>query len=211
MSQQASSRTVSISPAPAKYPFFPDNEEFWFEAQRAFGAASYGASEFGEVMTTVGRIASGDYDGWYNEWDATAERVFAEAEAQRAAGHRVSARDGYLRAAAYFRTSEFFLHGNHEDPRIYSAYETSINAYKLGCPLYDPPILPVEIPHENTTLPGLLPSCRRARRHASAVGSPHGFRWLSRRNARFERTRGCRARLERPGLRRSRPVRPDSP
>jgi pimeloyl-ACP methyl ester carboxylesterase len=153
MSQQASD-TASTSAAPAKFPFFPDNEEFWFEAQRAFGAASYGASEFGEVMTTVGRIASGDYDGWYNEWNATAERVFAEAEAQRAAGHRVSARDGYLRAAVYFRTSEFFLHGNHEDPRIYSAYKKSINAYKLGCALYDPPILPVEIPYENTTLPG---------------------------------------------------------
>ena len=63
MSQQATS-TVSTSPGPAPFPFFPDNEEFWFEALRAFGAASYGASEFGEVMTTVDRIASGDYDGW---------------------------------------------------------------------------------------------------------------------------------------------------
>ncbi|HEY6341196.1 MAG TPA: alpha/beta hydrolase [Bryobacteraceae bacterium] len=66
----------------------------------------------------------------------------------------MSARDGYLRAAHYFRNSEFFLHRNHEDPRIYSAYKKSINAYKLGCPLYDTPILPVEIPYENTTLPG---------------------------------------------------------
>jgi pimeloyl-ACP methyl ester carboxylesterase len=61
---------------------------------------------------------------------------------------------GYLRAANYFRTSEFFLHGNHEDPRIYSAYRKSIAAYKLCCSLYDVPILPVEIPYENTTLPG---------------------------------------------------------
>jgi hypothetical protein len=66
----------------------------------------------------------------------------------------VSARDGYLRAANYFRTSEFFLHGNHEDPRIYSAYHKSIAAYKLCCGLYDVPILPVEIHYESTTLPG---------------------------------------------------------
>ena len=34
--------TASAS-APEKYPFFPDNVEYWFEAKRAFGAASYGS------------------------------------------------------------------------------------------------------------------------------------------------------------------------
>jgi pimeloyl-ACP methyl ester carboxylesterase len=140
--------------APAKYPFFPDNIQFWYEAKRAFGASSYGASEFGEVLATVNRITSGDNDSWYNEWNATAERVFAEAQSQRNAGHHISARDSYLRATTYFRASEFFLHGNPDDPRIYRAYGKSIEAYKACCALYDPPILPVEIPYENTTLPG---------------------------------------------------------
>ena len=141
-------------PEHAKSPFFPENVQFWFETKRAFGASSYGASEFGEVMATVNRITSGDNDSWYNEWNATAERVFAEAEAQLAAGHRISARDSYLRATTYFRGSEFFLHGNPEDLRIYSAYKKSIQAYRACCALYDPPILPVEIPYGNTTLPG---------------------------------------------------------
>jgi hypothetical protein len=141
-------------PEHAKYPFFPDNIQFWYETKRAFGASSYGASEFGEVMATVNRIIPGDYDSWYNEWNATAERVFAEAEAQLAAGHRISARDSHLRATTYFRASEFFLYGNPEDQRIYSAYKKCVQAYKACCALYDPPILPVEIPYENTTLPG---------------------------------------------------------
>jgi pimeloyl-ACP methyl ester carboxylesterase len=140
------------------YPFFPDNVQFWFETKRAFGAASYGASEFGEVMATVMRISSGDGDGWFQEWNTTAERVFAEAEAQFAAGHRVSARDSYLRATTYFRTSEFFLHDNPDDPRIYVAYEKSVKAYKACCALYDPPIIPVEIPYEGTSLPGYFHS-----------------------------------------------------
>lgn len=141
-------------PEHAKYPFFPDNVQFWYETKRAFGASSYGASEFGEVMATVNRITSGDNDSWYNEWNATAERVFADAEAQFTAGHRISARDSYLRATTYFRCSEFFLHGIPEDPRIDRAYKNSIQAYKAGCALYDPPIIPVEIPYRNTTLPG---------------------------------------------------------
>jgi hypothetical protein len=150
----AESTATAAASTPEKYPFFPDNIEYWFEAKRAFGAASYGSSEFGEVMASLSRITSGDDEGWYNEWNATAERISAEDDAQLAAGHRVSARDCYLRAANYFRTSEFFLHGNYEDPRIYSAYKKSIRAYKLSASLFDPPILPVEIPYENTTLPG---------------------------------------------------------
>ncbi|MBV8820993.1 MAG: alpha/beta hydrolase [Acidobacteriaceae bacterium] len=136
------------------YPFFPDNVQFWYETKRAFGASSYGASEFGEVMATVGRISSGDKDSWYKEWNETAERVFAEGEGQLRAGHRVSARDSYLRAATYFRASEFFLHDDAGDPRIGSAYKKSIEAYQCCCALYDLPILPVEIPYEGTTLPG---------------------------------------------------------
>src|SRR5580698_4989966 len=137
-----------------KYPFFADNIQFWYETKRAFGASSYGASEFGEVMATVNRITSGNFDSWYNEWNAIGERIFAEAEAQLSAGHRISARDSFLRATTYFRTSEFFLHGNPKDPRIASAYQNSIQAYKACCALYNPPIQVLEIPYEHTTLPG---------------------------------------------------------
>src|ERR1700753_3504417 len=131
MSQEEISNP-SVSQTKPKFPFFSDNEEYWFETLRALGSSSYGAADFGEVMSTVNRIPSGDDNAWYTEWNAMAERVFAEAQSQHSAGHLVSARDGYLRASHYFRNSEFFLHANHEDPRIYSAYKKSIQAYQLG-------------------------------------------------------------------------------
>ena len=43
---------------------FPDNAQFWYETVRAFGAAGYGGSEFGEVLATAARIRSGDFDSW---------------------------------------------------------------------------------------------------------------------------------------------------
>ncbi|WP_058186231.1 alpha/beta hydrolase family protein [Terracidiphilus gabretensis] len=137
-----------------KPPFFPDDIQFWYETKRAFGSSSYGGSEFGEVMATVSHILPGNFDSWYDAWNATAERVASAATEQLARGHRISARDGFLRASTYYRTSEFFLHGNPADPRIKSAYEKSIHAYKTCAALFDPPILPVEIPYEHTTLPG---------------------------------------------------------
>src|SRR5215468_6504941 len=138
----------------SKPPLFSDNPQFWYEARRAFGAASYGASEFGEVLVTAGRIRSGDFDSWYEEWNRTAEKVAQEAAGQLARGHRISARDSFLRAATYYCNSEFFLHGSPLDPRITSAYQKSVECYKACAKLFDPPIEPVEIPYEHTTLPG---------------------------------------------------------
>jgi hypothetical protein len=76
---------------------FPDNLSFWFETHRVLGHIAYGGADFGETVTTAQRITSGDYDSWYDEWIATAQRVEQEARSQLSAGHRVSAHDGLLR------------------------------------------------------------------------------------------------------------------
>lgn len=153
---QISGGTINTDPgsATAKLPLFSDNVQFWFETLRAFGASSYGGSEFGEVLATASRIISGNFDSWYGAWNATAEHVSKEAEGQLARRHHISARDGFLRAATYYRASEFFLHGNPGDPRITSAYKKSVRAYTSSAGLFDPPIEPVEIPYERTNLPG---------------------------------------------------------
>lgn len=141
-------------PPTAKHPLFEDDPQFWFETQRAFGAAEYGGSLFGEVLAAASRIKAGDYDSWYDAWNAMADRVYGEAVDQLARKHRISARDSFLRAMTYYQASEFFLHGNPKDARIARAYRLSTEAYKQGAKLYDPPIEPVEIPYEQTTLPG---------------------------------------------------------
>ncbi|MFI1397092.1 hypothetical protein [Streptomyces sp. NPDC020681] len=94
---------------------FEDDVQFWFETLRLFGHASYGGSDFGEIVATASRIAPGDYDSWHDAWLETADRVSAEA----ATAHPVSARDGFLRASTYYRSAEHFLHGNPDDARLY--------------------------------------------------------------------------------------------
>jgi dienelactone hydrolase len=155
MDAQAQPGPAPTAPSPkAKQPLFPDDDQFWFETVRAFGAAEYGGAQFGEVLATSARITAGDYDSWYEAWNETADRNAKEAADQLARGHRISARDGYLRASTYYRSSEFFLHGQPKDPRIARAYRLSVDCYKHCAALYDPPITPVEIPYEHTTLPG---------------------------------------------------------
>jgi dienelactone hydrolase len=176
---QAGAQSSNVDNAGAasesKPPLFPDNAQFWYETRRAFGAASYGASEFSEVLITAGRIKSGDNDSWYEEWNRTAEKVAHEAADQLARGHKISARDGFLRAATYYCTSEFFLHGNPHDPRITSAYQKSVECYRASAKLFDPPIEPVEIPYENTTLPGYFHRVDRTDRKRPLLIIHSGF------------------------------------
>lgn len=135
---------------------FPDDQQFWFETVRMFGADEYGGSSFGEVLAVSSRIKTGDYDSWYAEWNGIAERIASQADGQLARHHPISARDSYLRASSYFRSSEFFLHGKPDDVRVSRAYERSVECYRAAAALFSPAIIPVEIPYENTTLPGYL-------------------------------------------------------
>ncbi|MCO6000130.1 alpha/beta hydrolase family protein [Actinoallomurus rhizosphaericola] len=136
--------------------FFPENPQFWYETLRTLGHVAYGGADFGEVVVTAQRITAGDYDSWHDEWLATADRVEAEARAALAGGHRVSARDAFLRASNYYRNAEFFLHGDASDSRIVHAYDASVDCFQQAAALFTPAIEPVEIPYEGTVLPGYL-------------------------------------------------------
>jgi pimeloyl-ACP methyl ester carboxylesterase len=177
-------------PAPSKTPLFPEDEEFWFETVRMFGADEYGGASFGEVLATCARIKAGDYDSWYDGWNGNADRIAKEGDQQLAKGHKVSARDSYLRASNYYRSSEFFLHATPQDPRVTRAFRRSVDCYKAAAKLYDPPIEPVEIPYEGKTLPGYLHRVDRSSRkrpllilHTGFDGSAEEMHWSGARAA----------------------------
>jgi hypothetical protein len=88
-----------------------DDESFSYELLRAVGYSSYGGADIGECLETASRITESDFAGWYRAWKHTADRVSAIGERALEQGHRVSARDAFLRAANYYRTAEFYLHG----------------------------------------------------------------------------------------------------
>jgi len=169
---------------------FEDDPQFWYETVRLFGAAEYGGALFGEVVAIAQKIKSGDYDSWYDANNAFADRISSEAETQLKKGHRISARDGFLRACSYYRSSEFFLHANPDDPRVHRAYERSVACYKAAAALFAPPIEALEIPYEGTTLPGYFhsPDASRQRRKTLLLntgfdGSAEEMHWSGARAA----------------------------
>jgi alpha-beta hydrolase superfamily lysophospholipase len=141
---------------------FPDDTSFWFETLRVLGHTAYGGADIGEVLTTAQAITAGDYDSWYDQWLATADWVAGEAEKAEAAGHLVSARDGMMRASNYYRSADFYLHGNPDDPRIAHAYTRARQCFRRAIALLDPRVEPVEIPYQDTVLHGYFYPAHRS-------------------------------------------------
>jgi len=150
---QQSSASPAVSATDSPTLVFTD-QEFAFELQRTLGAAYSGEADIGECIATASRIKEGDFESWYSEWEKTADNFRAVGDESFAAGHRVSAMEAYYRAATYYRTAEFFLHGNPADPRIVETWGMSRDSFRDALSLDDVPYEIVEIPYENTTLPG---------------------------------------------------------
>jgi hypothetical protein len=70
-----------------------------------------------------------------------------------AKGHKVSAREAYLRASNYYRVAEFLLL-DPEDPRIQNTWANGKECFGKAANLFSFPIESIEIPYEGTTLPG---------------------------------------------------------
>ena len=85
---------------------------------------------------------------------ATAERVAGYADESARAGHAISASDAYLRASSYYRAAYVPLFGSPVDPRLVEAFDKETEAFQKAAALMTPPVEPVEIPFEGTTLPG---------------------------------------------------------
>ena len=108
----------------------------------------------GEISATTSLIEEGDRDGWYRQWSATAERVAGHADESARAGHTTSASDAYLRASSYYRAAYLPLYGSPVDPRLVEAFDKETDTFQKAAALMTPPVEPVEIPYEGTTIPG---------------------------------------------------------
>ncbi|MBB1040450.1 MULTISPECIES: alpha/beta fold hydrolase [unclassified Dietzia] len=123
---------------------------------RVLDTIASGGADIGEAFITARRIPDGDRDAWNLEWNALGERILGEAEKSLASGHRVSAREGFLRAATYFRISGVFMYAPPMDPRFVAANARQRDAFRRAIELMDHPFEQVAIPYEWTELDGYV-------------------------------------------------------
>ncbi len=130
-----------------------DEPIYSLEMLRTMSHTVYNGADIGECLNTGYRIKEGDDESWYKEWLKTAQFTEKMAEKSLTNKHKVSAREAYLRASNYYRTAEFFIHQDPDDPRILELSTASRKCFQKACELFQPKFEVLEIPYENTTLP----------------------------------------------------------
>ena len=122
-----------------------DDVSFDGQLQRSVGKADSGMANVGECLAIAERVVPGDRDSWYRAWSEFAARLVGQADEAAMAGHHVSARGSYLRAAEYFRQAFFFHRENLDGAELRSAYASSVQAFRSALGL---------LPHPGRALSG---------------------------------------------------------
>ena len=142
----------------ARFPPFAlfADDDLNFETLLALGSAGYGTSEVGEIVTTVNSINArgASYQAYYDCFRAMAQRTSSLADGELAAGHKVSARSAYLRAATYYDLCLFFVLGTRAREREAAVFAAMQRNWNSAAWLFDPPFEFVRIPYGHTWLPG---------------------------------------------------------
>ena len=109
-------------------------------------------SELGECYFAAAQIREEDLETYKLAWNSLAENVEAIARDAEAKGHRISARQAYLRAVTYLRNAAMALRPS--DPAYLPTIEKSRALFRKFAALSTPAIEVVEIPYEGKFLPG---------------------------------------------------------
>jgi hypothetical protein len=163
-------RAATATPSPPNAVQFFSDSALNFQALFGLGAVSYNAALPGEVLEAFNRVhARGDsYRAYYEEFLALGREMRARADAATAAGHRVTARDTYLRAATYLGQALFFVLASKTPTRAQEArvYREMESCFAAAARRFSPAFQQVAIPYGRRTLPGwlLTPPGARSRR-----------------------------------------------
>ncbi|KAL6252299.1 hypothetical protein RBB50_000017 [Rhinocladiella similis] len=127
---------------------------FNYNFARFLGLATYSGAEIGECFATASHIVDGDRESWINAWTNMARRIEAYAEEAFAGGHKVSAKEAWLRATTYYQAAFFFVLDR--DPRKAELYWKHTGCFQSAGKLFDPPLEALAIPYgsEGKTLFG---------------------------------------------------------
>jgi alpha-beta hydrolase superfamily lysophospholipase len=123
-----------------------------FVFQWVMGSAVHGGAGIGESFHAASRMKDGNPESWAREWTALAGRVRERAEGMLRAGHAVSAREAYLRAAVYYRAVLTSMLPTH--PQFRPVTAAMRECFHAGSALLDPPVDRFDVPFEGKILPG---------------------------------------------------------
>jgi hypothetical protein len=118
------------------------------------GRAYHCGANPGRALYLTRQVKDGDFESAFVTFRQAGDEARAQAEESLAGGHRESARQAYLWAQNFYDSATYFVDGSNDPSRFLGTWEALYDCWLKSIPLFDPPIEPVEIPYEGTTLRG---------------------------------------------------------
>ncbi|KAL2213558.1 2,6-dihydropseudooxynicotine hydrolase [Sarocladium strictum] len=132
--------------------------EFHYEILRNMALTSAEGADIGEMLVAVQKIKPGDFESYYETFNELATHVHKQAKSIDATKHPLSARNMFFKASTYYRSADFFLHGNWSDPRINTLWAKQLDAFDSGMALLPVPGQRVVLnsTDDNFTIPAIF-------------------------------------------------------
>ncbi|KJZ73322.1 hypothetical protein HIM_07326 [Hirsutella minnesotensis 3608] len=119
--------------------FLNDDPLFDFNLLRPLSLSVYDGSDIGEVLMAARNIIPGDFESFSSAFLQLANKVCNRAASIVKSDFPFSARTALFSAATYFRSADFFLHGNSTDVRVVDYWHRQTDAFDQAISLLNPP------------------------------------------------------------------------
>ena len=134
-----------------KHIYFKNSDLDYF-LQYALACQTYQGSSYGECFSAASHIHEEDLESWIQAWTAVAQKVEADGRNAEARGHRISAREAYLRAATYYAVALIAM--SPRDLRFRETFGMYRATFRRSGAIQDIPFETVDLPFEGKSLSG---------------------------------------------------------
>ncbi|MFV9630164.1 MAG: alpha/beta hydrolase family protein [Methanosarcinales archaeon] len=142
---------VARSPLDLKvFKKFPYESDWKF--RQSFSAMSEHAAETGELLYIAHKIDPKSRDSWVKVWSEWGNKMEKFGDDCLKKGHKISARDNYIKAWNYFSNAEYGSLPS--EPRFQKNWEKSVECMHKTVPLQEGVLEVIKIPFEDGYLPG---------------------------------------------------------
>jgi alpha-beta hydrolase superfamily lysophospholipase len=141
---------------------FRENPSWRHQLLRLLAEVSAGGGDFFEIMETAGQIKLNDENEWHAKWYELGSRNDFKGDEAENNGESATARLYFLRAANYYRMSDFYL--GPDDPKEIATYDKTVLSFQRASKHFDHSFELVDVPFEGVRLPAYLLGVQRKER-----------------------------------------------
>lgn len=138
----------------ARTPLLFRNPTFESVFLNSLGRSYYLGGNPGKVLYLRKQVEDGNFDSAFTAFRQAGDEARGIAAESASRGHKESARQAYLWAQNYYDSATYFADGSKDPSRFQPTWELLYECWLKSLPLFDPPIEPVNIPYQNTSLHG---------------------------------------------------------